>query len=198
MARYVPKDSAYRRAHGAGFRSRAALKLQALDQRFRLLRTGARVVDLGCWPGGWLQVAAATVGPSGTVVGIDSRAVEPLGLDNVETLVGDVTDPRSLDAVRGLIGGEADIVLSDLAPKLTGVRDVDAARQLALYDATVKCCEHLLARRGFAVVKLFSDTEAAAMASLGLRFGSCAAYRPGSTRKGSSEIYAVCRDFSPP
>jgi 23S rRNA (uridine2552-2'-O)-methyltransferase len=195
VARYVPKDSGYRRARSAGYRSRAALKLLALDERFRLFRSGSTVVDLGCWPGGWLQVASAVVGAKGRVVGIDLREVDPLGLANVSTIVGDVGKSDVVDELKTRLGGRADVLLSDLAPKLSGVKDVDAARQKELYAAALSCCDAILARGGVVVVKLFSDTEADAIASFGRKFGTCTAYRPESTRKGSSEIYGVCRDF---
>ena len=78
MSAYTRKDAAYREAKRTGFRSRAAIKLVDLDKRYRLFRPGGKVLDLGCWPGGWLQVAAQRVGPSGRVVGIDFAATEPL------------------------------------------------------------------------------------------------------------------------
>ncbi|TFH31775.1 MAG: RlmE family RNA methyltransferase [Myxococcales bacterium] len=198
VARYVPRDAAYRRAQKSGYRSRAALKLLELDKKFRLFRPGARVVDLGCWPGGWLQVAAELVGASGLVVGIDTRPVEGLGLANVRTLVGDVTEDRATDGVRTELGGAADIVISDLAPKLTGIREVDGTRQIELYTAMLACCARLLGEGGHAVVKLFSDTENDAIGMLEGPFASCSAFRPASTRKGSSEIYGVCRTYTSP
>lgn len=192
MAGYVPKDSTYRAAKLAGYRSRAALKLVEINRKYRVLRTGMRVVDLGCWPGGWLQVASETVGPSGRVVGIDLEPVVDLGLANVKTLVGDVRSTDTVDAIREQLGGPADAVLCDLAPKLTGVRDVDRARQCALCQTALDFCAHILAPRGSFLIKLFSDSEKEVSVLLRQKFLSVSAYRPATTRKGSSEIYCVC------
>ena len=192
VTNYVPKDSAYRAAKQAGYRSRAALKLAEINRKFRLLRPGMRVVDLGCWPGGWLQIASAAVGPSGVVVGLDLEAVVELGLANVKTLVGDVRSPDTVEATRAQLGGPADVVLCDLAPKLTGVRDVDRARQMALCETALDFCARVLPPRGAFLIKVFSDSEREASGLLRTRFRSVAAYRPGTTRKGSSEIYCLC------
>jgi 23S rRNA (uridine2552-2'-O)-methyltransferase len=195
VSRYVPKDSGYHRAKQAGYRSRAALKLVELNRRFRVLRPGLRVLDLGCWPGGWLQVTAQAVGPSGLVIGVDAKAVENLGLANVVTLVGDVTEPDVTRRLAEALGERADVVLSDLAPRLSGIREVDAARHFVLCEITLARCDALLKTGGAAVVKLFTDTQRDVGTMLSARFGSCAIYRPETTRRGSSEIYAVCKDF---
>jgi len=194
MANYVPKDATYRAAKQAGYRSRAALKLQEINRKFRLLRGGLRVVDLGCWPGGWLQIASAAVGPTGLVVGVDLEAVADLGLPNVRTLVGDVRSDETVHAIRVQLNGSADLVLCDLAPKLTGIREVDRTRQLALCETALEFCAHILAPRGALLIKLFSDSEKDASVLLRGQFRSISPYRPDATRKGSSEIYCVCAD----
>ena len=194
VANYVPKDSAYRAARQAGYRSRAALKLAEITRKFRLLRPGMRVADLGCWPGGWLQVASAAVGPSGVVVGVDLEVVADLGLANVSTLAGDVRSAATIETIRARLGGPADVVLSDLAPKLTGIRDVDRTRQLALCETALGFCADVLSPRGAFLIKVFSDSEGEASRLLRDRFRSVSAYRPGTTRKGSSEIYCLCTD----
>src|SRR3990172_900761 len=118
---YRRKDAHYRRARAEGYRARSAYKLAELDRRYRLLAPGHFVVDLGAWPGGWLQVARGRVGERGRVVGLDLAAIEPLGAPNVTVVTGDVRDPAVVAAVRARLGRPADVVLSDLAPKLTGV-----------------------------------------------------------------------------
>ena len=188
--RYEPKDSAYRAASQAGFRSRAALKLRELDARFGLFSPGAVVVDLGCWPGGWLQVAARAVAPDGRVIGVDREAVEALGLPNVTTVVADLASEEAVRLVASLLSSPADLVLSDLAPKLSGVRDVDHARHLALCECALAYCDRFLAPGGRCLIKLFSDSEAEITEMMRTRFAKVAKHRPGSTRKGSSEIYA--------
>jgi 23S rRNA (uridine2552-2'-O)-methyltransferase len=196
--RYEPKDAAYRAASIAGFRSRAALKLRELDAKFGLLRPGARVLDLGCWPGGWLQVAARAVGPGGLVVGVDREPVEALDFDNVKTIVADVSSQEALRAVEALLTKPVHVVLSDLAPKLTGVRDVDRARHAALCECVIVYCERFLDSGGRCLVKLFSDSEADITELLRARFAKVSKHRPGTTRKGSSEIYAVASGYARP
>jgi 23S rRNA (uridine2552-2'-O)-methyltransferase len=194
MANYVPKDSTYRAAKQAGYRSRAALKLAEINRKFRLFRPGMRVVDLGCWPGGWLQIASAAVGPTGLVVGVDLEAVPDLGLSNVRTVVGDVRSTETVGAIGAVMDRPADVVVCDLAPKLTGIRDVDRARQIALCQTALGFCASILAPRGAFLIKLFSDSEREASSLLRQRFRTVSAFRPGSTRKGSSEIYCICTD----
>ena len=136
MAQYHRKDVYHQRAKREGFRSRAAYKLADIQRRERFLQHGARVVDLGCWPGGWLQVAARAVGAEGCVVGVDVRALDaPLDEMNVRFLEADLTDPDVATRVRAALGGPADVLLSDAAPKLTGIRDTDRAREEALLEA---------------------------------------------------------------
>jgi len=188
---YVRKDRVYVAAKKAGYRSRAAVKLEELDQRQRLLRAGSRVVDLGCWPGGWLQVAAARVGSAGRVVGVDLEPVEALGLENVATIVADVRDVSTLERVREAIGDRVDVVLSDMAPKLTGVKVADRERHIELIAAAVDFAAGALKTDGRLVVKLFSGIEAEATHLLKTTFESVAKYRPPSSRKGSSETYAI-------
>src|SRR5690349_19022392 len=125
---YDRKDALHQRAKREGYRSRAAYKLLELQKRTRLLRRGQCVVDLGAWPGGWLQVAAEIVGNSGRVVGIDLATIEPLAAPQVTILHGDVTDPDSVALVVETLGRKADVILSDLAPKLTGIGPRDAAQ----------------------------------------------------------------------
>src|SRR5438477_13171047 len=125
---YRRKDVHYRRARAAGYRARSAYKLLELDARFRLLHAGDRVVDLGAWPGAWLQVAHERVGLGGRVVGVDVVRVDPFPAANVALVTGDVREAATLDEVRARLDGTpADVVLSDLAPKLSGVRATDEA-----------------------------------------------------------------------
>src|SRR6185295_17872582 len=114
-------DPFHRRARAEGFRARSAYKLAELDERFHLFRPGDYVVDLGAAPGAWLQVAVTRVGPQGRVVGVDLATIEPLAAPNVLLVQADVRDPPTAAAVRDHLGRRADVVLSDLAPKLSGV-----------------------------------------------------------------------------
>src|SRR5690606_21359424 len=123
----------YHRAKREGLRSRAAYKLEELQRAHRVLRAGQRVVDLGAWPGGWMQVAAGLVGPGGRVVGIDVAEIAPFPeLANAIAIQGDLTQPGVASRLLDALGRPADVVLSDAAPKLTGVRATDRAREEAL------------------------------------------------------------------
>jgi 23S rRNA (uridine2552-2'-O)-methyltransferase len=193
---YRRKDTVYRRARAAGYRARSAYKLTELDDRFGLLRRGAAVVDLGAWPGGWLQFVRERVGPEGVVVGLDVVPVEPLPFPNVHALVGDVRDPADVRRVAVALGRPADLVLSDLAPKLSGVQHTDEARMGELVDATVAALPTLLRRGGTVVMKLFmSSAYDATVKALREVFSDVRATRPGATREASAELYAIARDY---
>ncbi len=196
---YERKDSFHQRAKREGYRSRAAYKLEEIDRAQRLLRPGARVVDLGCWPGGWLQVAARAVGPRGRVVGVDLAALEPpLDLANVFAIQGDITEAPVLEEVLAKLGGPAEVLLSDAAPKLTGVRATDRAREEALLEAIEAAVPRLLAPGGALLVKLLDCPEAAGFAKrIRARFASARQLRPAASRQGSSERYLLAKDHRP-
>ena len=198
MAKYERKDEYHQRAKREGFRSRAAYKLQEMQRSLRLLRHGQRVVDLGCWPGGWLQVAAAEVGPQGRVVGVDLAEMEPLeDLANVFALVGDVTEARDLQRVLDALGGQADVLLSDAAPKLTGIRATDRAREELLLESIEAALPTLLAPGGDLLVKLLECPEAQAFEKrLRARFARCRVLKPKASRKGTTERYLYGHDFA--
>jgi len=159
MARYDRKDSVYRAAKKAGLRSRAGLKLEDINKRFHIFRGGHKVLDLGCWPGAWLQIAAKAVGDKGRVVGIDLVETSELDSANVFVVTGDVRDSAVIDSAVEALGGSADVVLSDMAPKLTGVRASDQARHLDLAEAAVGVAKAALKPGGVMVLKLFSSVE---------------------------------------
>ena len=186
-------DHYVQEAKRRGYRSRAAFKLLELAKRHRLIRPGDHVVDLGAWPGGWLQVAAERVGASGRVVGVDVAAIDPLGIENVFAIHGDFGETRVLQAILDALGGPADVLLSDAAPKLTGLRDVDRAREEALLEAVAAALPILLRPGGDLLCKLLDSPEADAIARrLGQSFREARTLRPEATRKGSAELYLVC------
>ena len=152
-------------------------------------------MDLGCWPGGWLQVAAEAVGPEGRVVGVDLAAIEPpLELANVFSIRGDLSETLVLEEVLVRLGGPADVLLSDAAPKLTGVRATDRAREEALLEAIESALPRLLAPGGALLVKLLDCPEAAGFVKrTRSRFDSARELRPDASRKGSSERYLLAR-----
>jgi 23S rRNA (uridine2552-2'-O)-methyltransferase len=197
--RYQRKDSFHQRAKREGYRSRAAYKLAEIADRQRLLAPGKRVADLGCWPGGWLQVAAERVGPSGRVVGVDLATIDPpLENANVVALVGDISQPSVVAEVLAALGGPADVVLCDAAPKLTGIRDADRAHEEALLEAVAAALPPLLRPGGDLLCKLLEGPEAAAIARrIAADFRESRTLKPEATRKGSSERYLLGRGYQP-
>ena len=191
------KDAFHQRAKREGYRSRAAYKLDEIQRDHRLLRPGDRVVDLGCWPGGWLQVAAEAVGPSGRVVGVDLAAIDPpIPLETVIAFQADLAEPGVDARVLDALGGPADALLSDAAPKLTGIRATDRAHEESLLEAIEALLPALLRPGGTLVVKLLEGPEAQAIAKrLQKRFASARITTSQATRKGSSEKYLIAKDF---
>jgi 23S rRNA (uridine2552-2'-O)-methyltransferase len=195
---YRRKDHFHQRAKREGYRSRAAYKLAEIAEKHGLLARGARVVDLGCWPGGWLQVAAERVGPEGRVVGVDLAPIDPpLGIANVIAIEGDFSEPAVLQQILDRLGAPADVLLCDAAPKLTGVRDTDRAREAALLEAVAAALPLLLRRGGDLLCKLLDSPEADALARrLGGGFREARTLRPEYSSKGSAERYLLARGYA--
>jgi len=193
---YERKDAHYRRARAEGYRARSVYKLAELDRRWRLLRRGDAVIDLGAWPGAWLQLARERVGAEGRVVGVDLAKIEKLPAPNVAVVVGDVREPATAEAILERLGRPADVILSDLAPKLTGIRATDEARSHELNETTLALLPRLLAPGGRLVMKTFmsGDFEATLRATRA-RFDEVKTTRPDATRRGSSELYVLGLGF---
>ena len=193
---YKPQDSYYKKAKQEGYRSRAAYKLLELQQSFHLIRPGDVVLDLGAAPGGWLQVAAKFVGESGKVIGIDLQPIETLRKPNIIFLQGDITLPEISKKLLELVNGTVDCVLSDLAPRLSGIRDADAARCLELNRTALTVAIAVLRHGGSFLVKSFVNQELHTFTlEVKKHFHSVQRTRPEATRQGSSEFYFIAKDF---
>jgi 23S rRNA (uridine2552-2'-O)-methyltransferase len=187
------KDEFYNRAKQEGYRARSAYKLQQLDETASLLDDGATVVDLGAAPGGWLQVAAERVGDAGRVVGVDRQRIEDL--DGVETVRGDLTEAATRERVRDAVG-EADVVLSDMAPNMTGEYSVDHARSVHLARQALETAETLLGPGGDFAAKVFDGQDVAALREdLEEAFEYVREVRPEASRDASSELYLVAKGY---
>jgi len=181
-------------ARRQGYRSRAAFKLIELDDRFHLLRRGSHVLDLGCTPGGWTQVAVERVGPRGRVVGLDLAETPPTA--GAVLLRADITDPTTLVAVRQALGGDADIVLSDMAPATTGHAGTDHLRIVALAEAAFAVAREMLKPGGSFVAKVFQGgAEGDLLADLKRSFAELRHAKPPASRAESSETYVVAKGF---
>ena len=198
MARYQRKDHLHQRAKKEGLRSRAAYKLDEVQQQFKLLSSGQRVADLGCWPGGWLEGAARLVGPAGRVVGVDRAEVDPpIPLPQVTALVGDLESPEMAATMLEALGGQpAQVVLSDAAPKLPGVREIDRAHEERLLEAIEGLLPAILAPGGALLIKILEGPEAQVIdRRLRAGFEKAKTTKLRSTRKGSTERYLVARGY---
>ena len=195
MPTYEPRDKFYRKARAMGLPSRAAFKIEEILERNRLVTKSAKIVDLGCAPGGWLAILAKTIGPSGRVVGVDLAEVKrpPAG---AITIAGDILDSSVAARAANELGGRADLVTSDLAPKLTGIAARDEARSRELIDAALAFAIAILKPGGAMVVKLFMGAEFKLVVDNFKRhFGTVEVTRTKASRPGSSELYLVARDF---
>lgn len=193
---YNRQDSYYKKAKQEGYRSRAAYKLLELQQRFRLMKPADLVVDLGAAPGGWLQVAAKFVGKSGRVVGVDLQRIDAFREPNIILLQDDIASPEIPNKIEELLHGKAHCVLSDLAPRLSGIRDADTARSLELNRTALKAATALLRPGGTFLLKSFLNEELHNLTlEIKQHFDSVQRTRPEATRQGSSEFYFCAKKF---
>ena len=195
MARYQYRDHFYRKANESGLPSRAAFKLDELLMRFKLVGKGSRVIDLGCAPGGWLAILARTVGNKGRIVGVDLAAC-PQTAPNVITIAGDIADPAVRLKVAQALGSAADLVTSDLAPKLSGIAERDQAKSQELIEAALELARTLLKPGGAMIAKVFMGPGFEDIRALLVRdFAQVEAVRTRASRLGSSELYLVAQSF---
>jgi 23S rRNA (uridine2552-2'-O)-methyltransferase len=186
------RDEYYNRAKQEGYRSRSAYKLQQLDREAGLLSGGDAVVDLGAAPGGWLQVAAERVGDEGTVVGVDRQRIDPV--EGAETVRGDVTEAETRADVRERVG-EVDVVVSDMAPNMTGEYNLDHARSVHLARQAFETALDVLAPGGDLAVKVFEGPDLEDLvAEIDREFGYVRRVVPDATRDASSELYLVAKN----
>jgi len=188
------RDPYVARAKREGFRSRAAYKLAEIDDKYRLLKPGTRVVDLGAAPGGWSEIAARRVGASGRVLAIDILDMKPIA--EVEFLKLDFLDATAPQRLKDLLGGQADLVLSDMAANATGHRQTDHLRIMALAEAAAHFAREVLAPGGSFLCKVLQGgTEAALLAELKRDFASVKHVKPPASRSDSAELYLLARGF---
>ena len=182
------------RAKREGYRSRAAFKLIEMDERFKILKPGQRIVDLGAAPGGWSQVAAKIVGPEGRIVGIDLLEIEPMV--GVEFIALDFLDPTAPEVLTGLLGGRADLVLSDMAANTTGHKQTDHLRIIGLAETAAEFAREILAPGGTYLAKVFQGgTEGSLLAELKRDFTAVRHVKPNASRADSSELYVLATGY---
>lgn len=186
-------DPYVKRAQKAGYRARSSWKLVELDEKDRLFRPGQRVVDLGAAPGGWCQVAREKVGETGRVIGLDLLPMEPL--DGVTFIQGDFREDGPLAELEAALEGQrVDLVLSDMAPNMSGIGPADQARSIHLAELAAAFAEEWLEDDGVFVVKVFQGQGFdALLAALRKSYASVRVRKPAASRSESREVYLVAR-----
>jgi len=195
LRRHV-NDPYVQRSKKEGYRSRSAYKLTEIDDRDKILKPGMLVVDLGAAPGGWSQVAAKRVGPKGAVVAIDLLPMEPIS--GVTVLMADFASDEGVDAVEKNMARKADVVLSDMAPNMSGIAMSDQARSMELAEIARDFAQLHLKAEGVFIVKVFQGAGYDEyLRSLRAMFGKVVARKPASSRGESSEQYLLARGVKP-
>ncbi|MGQ0639114.1 MAG: RlmE family RNA methyltransferase [Nitrososphaerota archaeon] len=186
----------YRRlAHQEGYRSRAAYKLKELNKSYRIIGPGFYVLDLGCSPGGWTQVAVELAGNKGKVMGIDTSYVEEV--PNAHIIRGNIEDESIVELIFDYFGRKVNTMICDLSPQVSGVWAVDHAKQIALNYAAVKIIEHVLAYKGNALFKVFDGQYSNEFRDyVKKKFAKVQIRKPKASRKTSSELYFICLGYN--
>lgn len=190
-------DPYVKRAREMGYRSRAAFKLEEMDDRYKFLKPGQRLVDLGCAPGGWCQIAAKRIGleqGKGYIVGIDLLAVDPIpGVDLIQL---DFMAEEAPALLTQRLGGRADGVMSDMAANTTGHKKTDHLKIIALAEAAIEFAHDVLAPGGFFLAKLFQGGDSAELlATLKRDFTTVRNVKPAASRADSSELYVLATGY---
>ncbi|MBN2600287.1 MAG: RlmE family RNA methyltransferase [Candidatus Thermoplasmatota archaeon] len=188
----------YQKAKQVGYRARSAFKLQQIHKKFHLLPKDALVVDLGAAPGGWSQVAKELVGTNGIVIGVDLSFIRPL--ENIRFLQGDVTKPETIERIKELTGGRnADVVISDMSPDISGNYSVDQARSAWLCDCALHTTQQLLRPGGHFLCKIFEGEDTPSfLKKVQQQFLVVKTFSPEASRKSSSEVYIIAKSFKNP
>ena len=181
-------------AHQEGYRSRAAYKLKELNKSYRIIGPGFYVLDLGCSPGGWTQVATELAGNKGKVLGVDTSFVEEI--PNAHIIRGNIEDESIVEEVFSYFGRKVNAVICDLSPQVSGTWSIDHAKQIALNYAAIKIMDHVLAYKGNALFKVFDGEYSNEFRDyIKKKFTKVQLRKPKASRKTSSELYFICLGY---
>ncbi len=185
----------YRRlAHQEGYRSRAAYKLKELNRSYRIIGPGFYVLDLGCSPGGWTQVAVELAGNRGKVMGIDKSYVEEI--PSAHIIRGDIEDESIVESIFDYFGGKVNAVVCDLSPQVTGTWSIDHGKQISLNYSASKIMDHVLSKKGNALFKVFDGEYSVEFRDyVKKKFAKVQLKKPKASRKTSSELYFSCLGY---
>lgn len=188
------KDQFRRLARDQGYRSRSAFKLKQINESYRILNKGHCIVDIGCAPGGWMQIALSGVGTKGKVIGVDIKKIEPLA--NAFVIQGSIEEEKIRDSILTISNSCVDVVLSDLSPNVSGNWELDHARQIDLTRNALDLSRKILKKGGKAVFKVFQgDMLNELIIELKKGFRKVIITKPNASRQVSSEIYLICIDY---
>jgi len=186
------KEYYYRKAKEEKYRSRATYKLLQAVKKYRFIKLGDMVVDLGAAPGGWIQACRKIVGDNGFVLGVDLEQIQPFSSSNVRTIVGDVTDPQTIQQIKEFLPHPADVVVSDVSPNVSGVWELDHARQIDLARYSLQIATSILKPRGNFFAKVFEgDMLNDFVKEVKLYFAFVKLVKPKASRARSSELYII-------
>lgn len=190
------RDQYRKLAKQQGYRSRAAFKLLQLNKSYKIIKNSDKVVEFGCAPGGWIQVATQLVGPSGFVLGLDLKEIDPLA--GASFIKGSVDDPLLIQILLQTIGpnDKFDVVLSDMSPNVSGIWEIDHERQISLTRHALHVSIRILERRGNAIFKIFQGVSTRSFVNeLAEHFALVKLSKPPASRQESSELYVICLGF---
>jgi len=186
------KEHYYKMAKKEKYRSRASYKLLQLSKKFRIIKAREYVVDLGAAPGGWSQVALEIVGEEGKVVAVDLQRIMPFEENNFVQITGDFTKKDVVDKIESELGWSADVILSDAAPKLTGIKDIDQLKSIDIAENVLKISDSILKIGGNMVVKIFQgEGFEEYLKKVKKEFKIVKTTKPPSSKKGSMEMYLI-------
>jgi 23S rRNA (uridine2552-2'-O)-methyltransferase len=190
------RDQYRKLAKQQGYRSRAAFKLLQLNKSYKIIKNSDKVVEFGCAPGGWIQVATQLVGPSGFVLGLDLKEINPLA--GASFIKGSIDDPLLTQILLQTIGpnDKFDVVLSDMSPNVSGIWEIDHERQISLTRHALHVSIRILERRGNAIYKIFQGVSTRSFVNeLAEHFALVKLSKPPASRQESSELYVICLGF---
>jgi len=186
----------YKKAKKQEYRSRASFKLLQLNRKFKIIKKGDSVVDLGAAPGGWSQVALETVGDEGIVVAVDLNRIPPFAENNFWSIKGDFTQKDTLEEIQRTLQGKTQIIISDASPKLSGIKDLDQLRSIDLAQSVLQISDNILKYKGKMIMKVFQgEGYPELLKDVKKKFQTVKTTKPPSSRKKSGEMYIVGRGF---
>ena len=189
------KDHYRKLAKEQGYRSRSAFKLIELNKKYNLIKSNDNILDFGAAPGGWLQVASKLVMPKGKVIGVDLLPIKPIN-DNVTIFQGDIRDEKVVNNILNEIGRKVDVILSDIAPNISGIWKIDHNNQIDLTRLIIDRFPELLEKNGGCLLKAFDGPMLKPLENeLRKNFTNVKLIKPKVSRNASSELYIACRNF---